>query len=373
MLKQKEEVEVVLGAYLANLFFVRGCAVSLSKEKHEKLRKRLLEKLQGLLPCASSVGVLTLIDAFVGLKVPVRSPMLPLLQVKCTASEIHNALVYGRNMMLGVYGQESVTNKARLMPQIIQHFDRLMILLLHDTEALHEQNNEVMQAKLLFEGHERIVSKASYEWKQEKEVQIYNYYKEVPVHAVVKLLSVGEQNLTVKKSRKMSQVFAASPQGDSVLIRLPKNELCMRLTIEEVSGVGVHLRYGGFLSVDKEKRRSIRVQTSKPTVVEVMDAKRQSHEALMCDFSDSGMGLSFDMETPLQPGDEVALSLFMNGQSVRGKGIIAWAKNENGTGSIGVGIEYSNENYRLFSNEVLRRKKAILNELRQLGVPSGLF
>lgn len=346
--------------------------MSLMMQNNEKLKRRLFTKLQALLPGASS-GIDQLVNAVVSLNVPVDSPLLSLLQDKCSSHEIHHALIYCRNSMLTVYGQEPGLDKSKLIQQILSHHDRLVMLLLHDVEGLHEHANEVMQARLLHEGHERIVSKASYVWKQENEVQLYNYYKEVPVCVMVKLLHVDEQSLTVRKSREVTQVFAASALGNTALVRLPKNELCMRLTIEEVSEVGIHLRYGGFLSVDKEKRRSIRVQTHKPTVVKIKNAQHQSCEAVMRDFSDSGMGLSFEQETALQPGDAILLSLFINDQPVKGKGVISWAKNTDGKGAVGVGIEYSNQSFRLFSNEVLKRKKAILNELKKQGAPSDLL
>ena len=124
----------------------------------------------------------------------------------------------------------------------------------------------------------------------------------------VKLLQVNEEHFTVKRSRELMTVFAASQAENTAFKRQPHSELCMNLQVADMTQTTVHLRYSNFYSLGKEKRRDIRVRNDKPIKVILKNTAAQPLEcrAMECraiDFSISGLGLFFTHKATFQIGD----------------------------------------------------------------------
>ncbi len=296
-----------------------------------------------------------------------------LLDEKCTPNEIYLALVYCRNVML-MKGR-NLPDRERIVyvKKLLLHHDRLTVFLMRAVEQRHEREWKGLQAELLREGHAHLLSRAKSLWSREQEIGIYNHYKEMPVFAVVKLLHAGEESLTIKRNREMITVFSASEDRNSAFTRLPNSELCMQLVVEEATQKTVHLRYGDFIQVSKEKRRDIRVQVDEPIPITVKDSGFQQWKGSVHDFSVSGLGLSFASETPFQTGDVLAFSLMLHGRRLAGKGTISWVHHSAGHCRAGMGIEYDQENHLRLANEVRCRQKAIMGELKLRGIPDSLL
>jgi len=264
-------------------------------------------------------------------------------------------------------------DRAALVKHLLSHHDRYASLLMSAVESRHEQEWQKLQAELLQEGHAHLLSRAQHEWSREKEIYIYNHYKEMPIATVVKLLHVGEHSFTINRNKEIITVFTASEQGDRALTRLPKSELSVELIIEETTRKTVHLQYGEFRPLHKERRREIRVQSARPVDITLKDSAFRTWQGKVCDLSASGLGLTFKCETSFQAGDFLAFSMMLHGHKLIGKGAISWTNNRLGYCRAGMGIEYNQEIRLHLDHEVRQREKKIRAELKLRGIPDAFL
>lgn len=334
------------------------------------IRKTLLQKLQQILPNASTKSCIRFLEATLSFGAPPPSLALTLLDEKCTPSEIHLALIFCRNAVMALIDGTEAKLREENLKQVLMHHDRLLLFLIRNIEERYEQEEERLKAELLREGEAHLLSRARNEWANEKEIIIYNYFREFPVRSTATLLHVGEKQLTVRKEKDLINAFAASKKGDTAYTRLPGSELSVRLTVGEVTSKTVHLHCGKLTPIHKEKRRQPRVQSSELFKISVRDTRFRKWKGKIFDFSASGLGLVSDTETELLPGDAVAFSTRIHGYKLIGKGVVAWSKNYVGGCKMGISIEYDPESRMRLESEVRQREKQILGELKVHGPPT---
>jgi len=332
------------------------------------MKAKLFKKLQHILFRASKDTIHQFLQVALTPGQPVKSLATQLLSEKCTANEIHLALIYCRNAMLMMNKQDS-DQQPPSSQMILEHYDRLTTLLMRDLEDKANLEWNQLQAELLHKGHAHQLSQACNQWIQNKEINIYNYYQEMPASITVKLLQVKEDNFTIKRSRELITVFAASKTGNTAFTRLPNSELSLALQVADVTKETVHLRYGNFYSLGKEKRRDIRVKNDRPIKMMLKNDAFQQLECHAVDLSISGLGLSFTHETTLQIGDAWIFSIIIQGHHISGKGLIAWVKNSAGHCTAGLTVEYELTSHYRLTSEVHRRRKMIMDELKLKGIP----
>ncbi len=342
-------------------------------EVEKLLRKKFNERLNRVLSHASEDARELLLDEMLGSRVS--STLLPgkLLEDGCTPHEIYLTLVYCRNMMLMLRKKLPQQEQEAYVKQILIHHDRFASYLMTAMENQHSQEWKKMQAELLREGRAHLLSRAVNEWGHEKEIIIYNYYKELPISAVVTLLHVGERSFTIKRNKELINVLVASDEGNRAYTRLPSSDLSVSLIVEEATKQTVHLQYGDFEPLDRETRREMRVQTDQPIPVSLKDSNHKEWKGMVHHLSATGFGLMFKCETTLQAGEVVSFSMRLHGHELSGKGAISWAENKQGYCKAGMGIEYDEENSLRLSNEVRNREKSIMGELRMKGMPDSLL
>lgn len=341
----------------------------LTDAEEKAIRKKLNHKLQQKLPHASESSCRRFLEAVLSFDEAVQSLAAELLHENCTPHEVHLALVYCRNTMLTLSrGFSTKERKAYVKRLLVQH-DRLMLSLMRRMEEEHEQKEGELRADLLREGRAHLLSRAQNEWAHEKEIIIYNYFRELKISQAQSILHVSETDFTLSRSKELISVFAASEHGDTAFTRLPHSELSVQLKVEEVTGKTVHLNYGEFTPIRREKRRQMRVQSSRPFGIVIRNTVFRKWQGKVGDFSVSGFGLVFKCETELRSGDAVAFSTTLNGHRLAGRGIVAWVKNYVGSCRAGISIEYDAENHLRLQSEARQREKQIMGEIKLRGIP----
>ena len=339
--------------------------------EEKAFRTKLSKKLRQMLPASSDTTLFRFLDDVLDAEPSIPKSIEKLLSESCNFHEIHLALVYCRNAQLLVFRSAPDFHAAE--KQVLANHDRYVSVLMNVVEADYKASGEALQAELLREGRAHILSRARNEWGHEMQINVFNYYKEMPVSKPLTLLHVGEADLTVEKSRELISIFAASEHGSTALTRLPHTNLCVELRVEETTGKTVHLGYGEFIPTHREKRREIRVQSDQPMAITVKDANGQAWKGKVFDFSASGLGITFQSETTLKAGDEIDFSTALRGRKMKGKANVAWAENHTGYGRIGVMLDYDQENHLRLENEVRHIEKLLKTELKMRGIPDAFL
>lgn len=343
-------------------------------ERTEKLlRGKLKERLQQMLPHASEPARQNFVQAILKPDTASTSHFEQLLQESCSPQELYLALVYCRYAISVLYNKLPAQDRDVLTKHLLVQHDKLTSLLLVSMEARAEQRWKKLQSELQQEGRDHLLSQARNEWANEKEIYIYNLYHEMPVSTVIEILHAGEHSFTVNRTKDLIAVIAASEKGDRAFTRLPKSEMSVELIVDESTGKTVHFRFGEFSTLHSEKRRNMRVQSSRPDPIKVKSAKTGVLEGRVLDFSVSGFGLAFHSETELQVNEEITFDARINGHKFSGKGTIVWIQKKPGFCRAGLLLEFETESHLRLENEVRRREKSIKSELRLRGVPDSLL
>lgn len=342
--------------------------------KAEKvLRKKLAEKLQQMLPHAPDMARFRFIESILKPEEVTTSPFEQLLEESCTAQEIYLALVYCRYAITIFLNTLPDQDRNVLSKNLLIQHDKHTALLISAMDSRHEQKWQELQQELRQEGRDHLLSRARNEWDHERQLRIYNLYREVPISTVVEILRAGEHSLTLNKTKELVAVIAASEKEDRAYTRLPKTEMSVELKVEESTGKTVHFQFGEFKALHSEKRREVRVQGSKPDPISVKNPRAGELKGKVVDYSASGLGLSIDDEADLQVGDEITFDARINDHKFNGKGTIAWVQKLPGFCRAGVALDYDVEIHLRLENEVRRRERAIRSELRMRGVPNSLL
>ncbi len=337
----------------------------------ESLEKKLRQRLHQILPRASETVVEELMDNLLQPETPPSDSLAArLLDESCTPNEIHLALIYCRNALL--FMQSAALTDIRGVQKHLAYYDRMTSFLMKAIELRHERNWKSLQDELLNEGHAHLISRAVNHWSQEREITLYNYFREMPVSVPVTLLHVGENGFTIEKKNELVMLLSASEDGNSVYARLPESELSIRLTVEDVTRKTVHWQYGSFSQLTREKRRDVRVQSSTPLKIRLKSSDQNHWSGSILDISTNGLGLSFACDTPFQVGDILIFSTLLQGYGLTGKGAVCWVSGRDGHYQAGLAIEYEAESHLRLGNEVQRRQKNLLGELRMMGIPDIL-
>jgi len=339
-------------------------------------KEQLIGKLKQVLSRASDVVVEELLESVLMKPGAPPSDTLAerLLNEKCTPNEIHMALIYCRNALLMIQMQSPDNQDFQTLNRLLIHYDRMTSFLVQATEKKHEQTWKVLQAEFLKEGHAHLLERAISHWSRKKEITLYNYYREIPVSVLTKLVHTGRDGFVIEmKKNDLAPLLSASNDGISAYTRLPDSELSIQLFAHEVTRNTLHWRYGEFLPLSREKRRDVRVQSSTLIYISLDDPEQQHWHGTVMDLSASGLGISFKCDKPFQVGDILEFSVILRGNQVTGKGAACWVHGGKGHYRAGLDIEHEQESFTHFNNEVTRREKNLMGELKLKGVPDCLI
>ncbi len=345
----------------------------------------LTQKLRQLLPRAAESSVLLLVHTLLEPDKPLSSNFVKkLLLEHATPHEIQLAMIYGRDLLLMQTKPWLTAEKqGEHIREFLLHYDRIMALLLKEQEIFYEQDREKLQAQLIKEGQEHLLSNARNRWMRERDVSIYNHYKELPISTQARILEISKTGFTVKKSGHLIPVLSAGEDARFAYIRLPEGDLSVRVSVEEVTRKTVHWHYAGMIRADREKRRDIRVQcdASIPVTLTSVDqhgrqgAFKQDQgawEGVVYDLSASGLGIALKHEVRLQVGDQLRCSLLLHTHELKADAEVRWVERDQHHYHLGIALEYESENHLRLENEVKRRQRDIMGELKLKGLPDCL-
>jgi len=334
----------------------------------------LRERLKNILSRASDNTVEELLESVIKpATVPSDSLAARLLNEKCTPNEIHLALLFCRNALLMDQMQSPEGQNFKTISKLLARHDRITSFLLQAMQQLQEQAWDSFQTDLLKEGHAHLLERSTSYWSQKRRITLYNYYSEMQVSVSIKLLQAGEDGCTTEVNRDLAALLSASSDGKSAYARLPESELSLQLSVEEVTRNTLHWRYGEFLPLTREKRRDARVQISTPVHINLKSSDQGEWNGSVMDISALGLGISYKSDMPFQVGDMLAFSLTLQGHHVSGKGAVCWVHGSEGHYRAGLAIEHNQESHLRFSNEVHRRQKNLMGELKLKGVPDCMI
>ena len=336
-------------------------------------KKRLQEKLQSILPRASEASLHLFLEFILKSELPDRSLAVGLLDDKCSSNEILMVLIYCRNVMISMSKNYSGAEKDKYLKNLFLNHDRLTVWLMQTIEETHDLQWKTLQVQLLQEEHEHRLTRACHEWKKQKEITIYNYYQEMPISASLELLKVGARSFTVKRNNDVAAVLLVSDKEDTAFTRMPSCDLCLGLTVVEATTDTIHLRYGNFSLVKQQRRREVRALNTTPIQATLRNSEFQTWDCNVNDLSASGLGLYFEQEMTFQKGDAYIFTVWLHGEKIMGRGVIAWVNNSAGHCEAGLSIEYNKVSYNYLNLEVKRRIKISMLELQLKGAPKCLL
>jgi hypothetical protein len=297
-----------------------------------------------------------------------------LLNEKCSPNEIHLALIYCRNALLMIQMQSPEYLGLQTVNKILLHYDRMTSFLMQATEKKHEQEWKSLQAELLKEGNAHLLERVIHHWSQKKQITLHNYFREMPVSVTTKLLHVGKEGFTIELNKsELAPLLSASSDGRSAYARLPDSELLIQLMAQEATRNTLRWGYGEFLPLTREKRRDVRVQSSTLTHINLTGPEQEEWYGSVMDISASGLGISFKCDIPFQVGNILTFSMILNGGQVAGKGIVCWVHGSKGHYRAGLTVERDQDSHLQLSNEILRRQKNLMGQLKLKGVPDCLI
>lgn len=258
------------------------------------------------------------------------------------------------------------------LQQLLNHYDRIYIRLLRAMDEHYRQELDRARDELVEEGQAYMLAQARNRWAHEKEITLYNHYKELPIMAQVDIYAVREHEIVTECNSALFPVIMAGEQGRSVRTRMPGKELAVQLIVEEGTRTHIHWRYAGAVEIAKEKRSEIRVQSSKPMDVVLIRGKEELLGAVR-DISTQGLGLTLQGHVDLQPGELVGFSMMMHGWEMHGSAEVRWSRVTDEFTGAGLKLDYERMSNLRLQAEVVQRQKVIMGELRLHGVPDCLL
>lgn len=341
-----------------------------------QMGEELQGRLQRLLPQASQevLETLTRMVLHPGQESP-KEVIRQLLEQGSDAADVQQALGEARDFALDtllptVMPQDN-PEMMKIVHAFLAHGDRLQKGLVEALDERHEAGLRKLHSQLVSEGQAHLITKASHVWQQSKGITLYNYYQEMRISAYMPLYKVEGHGMVTGRSRDLVPVVAAGEHGHVVHVLLPESDFCLRLIAEEATASTVHWRFGGLIEASREKRREVRVQVDSPTFITLRLGDRQWRGRVE-EFSSHGLGVLLPLSAGLYQGQKIDFTLIMHMNEMDGSATIRWL-NPNGSGArIGLEIDFDPHIELYLEEQVERRHRAIINELRLKGVPDVL-
>jgi len=297
-------------------------------------------------------------------------PFEALLKESCPPTAIQSILLEYKDHALEKGGESADLSKIK---KTLLDFDRMQALLLQAIDKHWQAKINELESRLLDAGNELLMASARNQWIKDGEVELYNYYWEVPVIARVKVHQVRENGLSVIRTPKLSHVIAAGQHGQFAHIRLPDLNLCLRLAVESAHGQLVHLKPAGVFQVARERRRHIRVLYDKHVGISIQDGSGEKLQATLQNLSQSGFDISMQQNLSANVGDRLGYHLLIRSNEMEGSFVIRWIRKEKGYAQLGVELDMDTAIEHKLQIEVAHRQQQILNELKRHGIPDSLF
>jgi len=211
-------------------------------------------------------------------------------------------------------------------------------------------------------------------WLRNRQIELHNYFQEIPVRAKLELLDIADDIIDVKFATDAGMVFAASDDLNTAYISAGD---CMRLTVNGVERRGSQLRLAiaGIESDLMSRRNNVRVAMDK--IVPITLQGRKKIQAHIYDKSMKGLGLLFPHSIgiklinsgELKTGDRVTCIWQPGDVEFNVPATIRWIKQMEGEYRAGLEL-IPDEATRIHLQQFLMQyQRKIISRLRNLDLP----
>jgi len=331
----------------------------LSQELHGADIQHITAFVQHALCGHADTSFETIIRNFLGTGIHAGKVLATLL--RCEWSNIHWLLIDSRKQ------DQSLSDQVTVFSDCVGHYNTLQAVILEEAES-------VWEASLESEKTARVLAECKLKWLHEHEIELHNYFQEIPVHTKLELMDIADDVMDVRFSADAGMVFAASDDLNTAYISAGD---CMRLTVNGVERNGNRLRLviAGIESDLMSRRNNVRVAMDK--IVPVTLQGRKKIQAHIYDKSISGLGLLFPQSIgiklinsgDLKTGDRVNCTWQQGDVEFKVPATVRWIKQMEG--ECRAGLEFApDEVTRIHLQQILmQHQRKIVTRLHNLGLP----
>lgn len=344
----------------------------------DALQDELEQRLAAALPKASAANLKALATLLACADAAAQPQVLPaLLDEGCSPNSLLTTLIFAREIAMQARLPHimslSEEGRRRALQMLLSHYDCLQAELLRATENSWRTLLERSESQLLSEGQAHLITKARNRWLQSGEIELYNYYHEIPVIARVPLKGVREHGITVGRTPDLVLVLAAGEHGRFAHVRLPKSSLCLRLAVEGVHGQLVHWHDAGLLQTARENRRYMRVRCDSAIPIMLRTAADKEYPGRIVDFSASGLGIALAQPLSAQLGELLWCQTVIRDSEVATAGRLCWRRDDGEGARLGLELDVDQATQNRLHTEVARLRRQILGRLKMQGPPDCLM
>ncbi|HXH64050.1 MAG TPA: PilZ domain-containing protein [Mariprofundaceae bacterium] len=326
---------------------------------------KLARALKQQLPQASDQHLLRLAEM---LAAPANPPdpqtIARLLTEGCDPNSLHAAILFGRETAIDRLPAHD--ELASAINTALSHYDRMVAILMH-------QLVEELESRLSTHEQEALISKAMVHWMRLGEIELYNYFMEMPIKAKVAVRDAHEQALAVELSSDLVRTIAAGEHGQHVMTILPDSSLVLELEVISKIGNKVQLRYGRTFSQVRERRRHVRVQPEPLLPITIDIRGSGSVSAKTMDYSENGMGLITSQPIQIRAGHTIHIDWMTYGKGLRSPATVHWIQRDKEHSRLGIELASDSDTHLELRQMVARAERHILARLQMKGIPDSLL
>jgi len=182
MAKEKEEFKANLVAQLTQE--LSGCQL-----------QHIRAFVQHALDDQADTAFETIIRHFLGEGMHAGKVLATLL--RCEWSNIHWLLIDSRKQNL------SLSDQVSAFSDCVGHYNTLQAIIVEEAESAWE-------ASIESEKTARVLAECKLKWLHEHEIELHNYFQEIPVRAKLEILDITDDFIDVKFAADAGMVFAAA-------------------------------------------------------------------------------------------------------------------------------------------------------------------
>jgi PilZ domain len=326
---------------------------------------KLAAVLKRQLPQASDQHLLQLAGMLSDPTVPPDVQIISgLLAEGCDPNSLHATILFGRETAIEQLSAES--DLAQEINATLSHFDRMVSILMH-------QLVEELENRLSTREQEALISKATVHWMHMGEIELYNYFMEMPIKAKVAVRDAHEQALAVELNSDLVRTIAAGEHGRYVMTILPDSKLVLGLEVISKIGNKVQLRYGRTFPQVRERRRHVRVQPD-PLIPITIDIRGSGNVvAKTMDYSENGMGLITSQPIQIRAGHTINIDWLTYGKELQSPATVHWIQRDKDHSRLGIELASGNDTHLALQQMVGRAERHILARLAMKGIPDSLL
>jgi len=279
--------------------------------------------------------------------------------LRCEWSNIHWLLIDSR--------KRSLSDQVTAFSDCVGHYNTLQAVIVEEAESAWEQSLEG-------EKKARILAENKVIWLRNHQIELHNYFQEIPVRAKLELIDIADDVIDVKFSTDAGMVFAASDDLSTACISVGD---CMRLTVQGVERHGNRLRLV-ITSIESDlmsRRNNVRVAMDK--VVPITLQGRKKIQAHIYDKSVKGLGLLFPQSIgvklinsgDLKTGDRVNCIWQPGEVEFKVPATVRWIKQVDNECRAGLEINPDEGTRTHLQQFLMQHQRKIITRLHNLGLP----